>query len=124
MDFQLHNTGKNHSIKSVSSAGIQIGDNLFKSSILLTADTIEPLETINSLADISNQLLEGIIVKHPAVILIGTGKQPQRASEKQSLDWQNAGIGIEVMDTPAACRTFNLLMSEDREVAAILMVPG
>jgi uncharacterized protein len=31
-------------------------------------------------------------------------------------------MGLEVMDTPAACRTFNVLMSEDRRVAAALMM--
>lgn len=121
MDFQLHSTGNNFAVKTATTDGIHIGENIYTHSILLTAGNIESLNEIQSLEDISNEVLEKILVKHPDVILIGTGSQAQRPSSKQNLDWLNAGVGIETMDTQAACRTFNLLMSEDREVAAILL---
>ncbi len=121
MDFQLHSTGNNFAVKTATTDGIRIGENIYTHSILLTAGNIESLNEIQSLEDISNEILEKILAKHPDVILIGTGSQAQRPSSKQNLDWLNAGVGIETMDTQAACRTFNLLMSEDREVAAILL---
>jgi uncharacterized protein len=35
-----------------------------------------------------------------------------------------AGIGLEVMDTPAACRTYNILAAEGRRVAAAILIGG
>lgn len=53
----------------------------------------------------------------PEVLLLGTGsrlKFPPAASLRLLIE---AGIGYEVMDTPAACRTYNILMAEGRNVA-------
>ncbi len=108
-------------VKTVTTEGICIGDAQYKQCILLTANKVEVLKEIKSLADISNELLERILSKQPDVVLIGTGKSPQWPAKNQYLDWHNAGVGIETMDTPAACRTFNLLMSEERIVAAIML---
>ena len=56
-----------------------------------------------------------------AVLLIGTGKNiaPVPPGIRQAL--RSAGIGVEIMDTGAACRTFNVLLSEERAVGALLI---
>jgi uncharacterized protein len=59
---------------------------------------------------------------HPEVVLLGTGARlrfPDPAILHGLID---AGIGVEVMDLPAACRTYNILMNEGRLVAAALLV--
>ena len=43
------------------------------------------------------------------ILLLGTGRRKK-------------GIGLEVMDTPAACRTYNILLSEDRKVGAAIFL--
>jgi uncharacterized protein len=56
------------------------------------------------------------------VLVLGTGsvlRFPPR-TELQAL--AQAGIGIEVMDTQAACRTYNVLLAEDRRVAAAILI--
>ena len=57
----------------------------------------------------------------PELILFGTGAQMQMLDRniKAALDKQN--IGYDVMDTGAACRTFNILLQEERRVAALLI---
>ncbi|MCG3187371.1 MAG: hypothetical protein IOMNBAOH_01982 [Rhodocyclaceae bacterium] len=56
-----------------------------------------------------------------AILLLGTGPT-QRSPERHLLrPILRAGMGIEVMTTPAACRTYNLLASEGRSVAAALL---
>ncbi len=55
------------------------------------------------------------------IVLIGTGQQ-QRFPEPAALrPLVEAGIGFEIMSTPAACRTYNILVAEDRIVAAALI---
>lgn len=57
---------------------------------------------------------------HNTIILLGTGLHqifPDKSIRKQ---WAINGLTVEVMNTPAACRTFNLLLSEGRNVIAAL----
>lgn len=54
-------------------------------------------------------------------LLLGTGTQRLEPSSEVSRAFVKAGVGLEVMDTGAACRTFNVLLGEQRAVAAALL---
>ncbi len=56
------------------------------------------------------------------ILLLGTGKRLRFPSPALSRAVHEARIGLEVMDTHAACRTYNILMGEGRKVAAALIV--
>ena len=58
----------------------------------------------------------------PAVVILGTGNALRFADPHLTRALTNAGIGIETMDTRAACRTYNILAAEGRRVAAALIV--
>jgi uncharacterized protein len=58
------------------------------------------------------------------IVLLGTGARIRFPRPELLRPLIDAGIGIEVMDTPAACRTYNILMGEGRKVAAALIVAG
>jgi uncharacterized protein len=58
----------------------------------------------------------------PEIVLLGTGKTLRRPPASMLAPLINAGIGVEVMDTGAACRTYNILMSDERRVLAALMM--
>lgn len=60
----------------------------------------------------------------PELVLLGTGTRHHFVHPRLSRALTEAGIGLECMDTPAACRTYNILMSEGRHVAAALIVQG
>lgn len=55
------------------------------------------------------------------LVLIGTGAEFASASEAFARPLESAGISVESMATPTACRTYNVLLSEGRRVAAALM---
>ncbi|MBM2576089.1 Mth938-like domain-containing protein [Jannaschia sp. Os4] len=52
------------------------------------------------------------------VVLLGTGAEIAHASGDLRAAVEGAGLGLEVMSTPAACRTYNVLVNEGRRVAA------
>ncbi len=54
-------------------------------------------------------------------ILLGTGKDLAYAPAHFRKQLEDAGIGVEVMKTDSACRTYNVLVSEGRRVAAVLL---
>lgn len=56
------------------------------------------------------------------VLLVGTGARLRWPSASILAGVMDAGFGIEVMDTGAACRTYNILMSDQRRVAAALLM--
>lgn len=56
------------------------------------------------------------------VLLLGTGKTLRFPAAAQLAALVSLGIGYEVMDTPAACRTYNLLAGEGRRVAAAIII--
>ena len=57
-------------------------------------------------------------------MVIGCGVRAALIRPDILRDIKSAGIAVESMDTGAACRTFNVLMSEDRRVAAVLIPVG
>lgn len=55
------------------------------------------------------------------VALLGTGASQQFPGDNLVAQFASRGIGLEIMDTAAACRTYNILMAEGRTVAAMLL---
>lgn len=56
------------------------------------------------------------------VLLVGTGERLRFPPPELLQPLTRAGIGVEIMDTPAACRTYNILMAEGRKIAAALII--
>jgi uncharacterized protein len=64
----------------------------------------------------------GLIAGAPEIVLLGTGPKIRFPHPRLTHALTDARIGLEVMDTPAACRTFNILAAEGRKVLAALLV--
>jgi uncharacterized protein len=63
-----------------------------------------------------------VIELAPEIVLLGTGAAQQLPPPALYADFAAQGIGLEAMDNAAACRTYNLLLAEYREVAVALML--
>ena len=57
------------------------------------------------------------------ILLLGLGRQMAAVARELRVGLRQRGIALEAMDTGAACRTYNLLLGEDRRVAAALLPP-
>ena len=66
--------------------------------------------------------LAAIVEARPEILLIGTGANFQFPDPATLAPLHAARLGVEVMDTPAACRTYNILMAEGRNVMAALIL--
>lgn len=58
----------------------------------------------------------------PDLVVFGTGARQRFPHPRLTAALGRARIGVEVMDTPAACRTYNILMSEGRRVLAVILI--
>jgi len=107
-------------IRSVSDQEIRIGDQSWTQTIALTNDGIldgwihRPMEALVE-SDLALLLETG-----PELIVLGTGNKYILPPRDLVFALARRGVGLEVMDTPAAARTFNVLISESRRVAALL----
>ena len=92
-----------------------------QSSILVTADQVLPWD-ISGTDALTEEVFVQLAALPVEILLLGTGDALRFPHPRLSQPLHEAGIGLEVMDTAAACRTFNVLLAEDRRVAAALVV--
>lgn len=75
-----------------------------------------------TVATLTEAHFEKIAALKPEIVLLGTGAKIRFPHPRLWRSLADLGIGMECMDTGAACRTYNILMSEGRHVAAALML--
>ncbi len=99
---------------------VEINKTRHEGSVLVTIDSITawPVENVGALADTH---FDQILAANPEVVLLGTGPTLQFPHPRLYKALTARQIGVEVMDTNAACRTFNILMSEGRRVVAAIL---
>ena len=122
LNLTLHNEREAVTIRSFTDDAIVIDESTYRTSLLLTRSTVTPQNDIKSVEDLSDVLADQLLAAKPEVVLIGTGRQhtfPKPAFLGQIMC---TGIGCEVMSTAAGCRTHNILASEGRKVASLLIL--
>lgn len=97
----------------------RIGNETWRQPILLTPQEVHPWP-VRENEPVSIEQLAPLFADQPDVIILGTGELQDFPDHELGMRLLNRGIGLEVMDTGAACRTFNVLASERRAVAAAL----
>lgn len=109
-------------IRQVERGRIGIGDTEFDRSIAVTVDEILEDWTSPGVAELDIAHLRPLLNRQPDIVVLGTGWSPALPPRELTFAMARLGIGFEVMDTPAACRTFNILAAEGRRPAAILTI--
>lgn len=92
-------------------------------NLIVTPDQVEPW-TVPSFEGLDLSTFERLRELHSEVVLLGTGTRQRFPNPRLTRPLTDALIGLEVMDTQAACRTYNILVAESRKVAAALIVEG
>ncbi len=109
-------------IQGYGDGGFRIGGEAYRGSVLVFPSTTLSWP-VTALHRLTPDSLARVSAAEPAVeiLLIGCGREiaPLPAEMRRAL--QQRGIVAETMDTGAACRTFNVLLSQDRAVAAALI---
>lgn len=122
MDLTLHRPGEHYFIRSLEKNGIRVSDGLYRESLVLSAKTLLPGWPVRSMEDLDVAQLQPIFDLAPEVVILGTGKKQAFPQQGLVMKFYEKGIGFEAMTTEAACRTFNVLVSEERNVVAALIV--
>ncbi|MFY9327571.1 MAG: Mth938-like domain-containing protein [Georgfuchsia sp.] len=121
MKLQAERPQGQNAITAYGPGSVTINEQIYLCSLIVSHDRLLPDWPVAKLEDLTSEhLLE--IYQGYDVILLGTGSR-QRFPHRSILHpLFEKRIGIEVMDTAAACRTYNLLLTEGRAVVAALII--
>lgn len=89
---------------------------------LIVMPTYLSIWDINQFEQLTASHIEWFKTLQPELVLLGTGRQLRFPEQQLLLPLWEQHIGVEVMDTQAACRTYSILMAEDRNVLAALLL--
>ena len=109
-------------IRSYGSGELRINAELYRSAVILSAASVHEAPDIRGIEDLVHFEPSRILALDPELVLLGTGQRQIFPAAAFRARFLSAGIGFEVMDTGAACRTFNVLVGEQRRVVALLML--
>lgn len=121
MKFHLTTPNSTYQIKRVDTNSITINETNYSNSLIIMPEYLTDWEPSN-FEDLKLEHFEILANLDADVIVLGTGQTIHFPSVELLTPLIKKGIGIEVMDTAAACRTYTILASEDRNVAAGLLI--
>lgn len=110
-----------YQIKAFKPGFIQINEKIFTKSLIITPNQLMENWTPQSAQEISSDAFSPILALKPDILLIGTGSTLVFLPVEVYGELLNQGIGVEIMNTSAACRTYNALSAENRQVIAALI---
>ena len=90
-------------------------------NLIVTPDQVEPWP-VASFEALDTASFEQLRDLRSEVVLLGTGSRQRFPHPRLTRPLVEARVGLEVMDTQAACRTYNILVAENRKVSAALFV--
>jgi uncharacterized protein len=123
-DVALHLL-KNTNQKTFTGHGagyVAVNGQRYQQPIVVLPEAVRTDWSATDFATLTATHFEYFLALRPEVLLLGTGANQQFAHPNLYRELIREGIGIEFMDTPAACRTYNILVAEDRKVVAAVLL--
>jgi uncharacterized protein len=118
-----HDTPEGRNTVTGYGAGyVAINRRRHETSLVLLPDRIVEAWGMNGFDALSEADFQALRELEPELVLLGTGSRQRFPAPRLLRPLIEARIGCEVMDMPAACRTYNILMAEGRRVAAALLI--
>ena len=108
-------------IRSYGHGELRINNQTYGGALIVSATAISPLPEVHSVEELLRIDPARILALDPELVLLGTGARQVFPAPSFGARFLSAGIGFEVMDTGAACRTYNVLVAEQRPVVAVLL---
>jgi uncharacterized protein len=122
MKLHLTTAENNNLITAYGEDYIAINKQRYTQNLIVMPQLLIDDWKAGSFADLSDEHFKQISELKPEVVLLGTGASHLFLHPKNYQQLTLSGISLECMTTAAACRTYNILMSEGRNVAAALIL--
>ncbi|HWF99415.1 MAG TPA: Mth938-like domain-containing protein [Steroidobacteraceae bacterium] len=118
MKFTLESSSRVNLVRAYSQTELWIGEEHVRSSCIVSADRLITDWPPASIEALRPEHLEAIFALEPEVVLLGTGERQRFPAADIRAAFATRAVGLEVMDLGAACRTYNVLVQEERRAVA------
>ena len=108
-------------IQSYTPGRLVVNGISYHSSVIINPDACTEWPVIHY-EEVTLDALQPAVSTSTEVVIIGTGEQQHFPSAEHYLAMSRSGMGIEIMDSAAAARTYNVLVAENRKVVAAIIV--
>ena len=122
MKFTLDNPSADYVFGHYGDGKLKVNQTDYQASLIIFPDALVTDWPVNAVQELKVSHFDEIVKRKPEIVLLGTGQQQRFPSIDFRRLLVQIGLNLEVMDTAAACRTYNLLVSEDRDVAAAVII--
>lgn len=122
MQLSLNSDPTANTIQSYGEGRVTINDQDVSCSVIVTPEQIITDWPPQSFEELEETHFELILRLKPEIVLLGTGVRQRFPNPRMTRSLMRRGVGVEIMNTAAACRTYNLIMAEGRRVAAALLM--
>lgn len=122
MQFTRENADQANAIVDCTDREVRLLGRSIAGSVIVTRDVILEDWRPPDVDSLSIGDFAALVALGPEVVLLGTGERQRMPGPALYADFAARGIGLEVMDNRAACRTYNVLLGEFRDVALALML--
>ena len=120
MKISLTNIGDKNYITDYGENYICVNDIKYYNDVIVKPN--EVIDNWDNYPAFSSDSLKFLISHDPEILIIGTGPDHVQISPSRMIKFTELHLPFEVMSSPAACRTFNILVAEDRKVMAAIVV--
>jgi uncharacterized protein len=110
-----------YQIRKYSPGSVTVNAQDYTSSILLMPDLLQPW-SVSDISQLQTKHISEFLEFQPDIILLGTGTKLTFIDQELLTLAQQQNVGIELMTTAAACRTYSVLVAEQRRVLAALVI--
>ena len=121
MKLHLDNAHGEFRIGGYSAGGIVVNDVTYEGALVVRTTHPPQPWCVSTASSLDKEHFTELLALRPEVLLLGTGDAQHFPPVEVMSAFYELHIGFEVMDSRAACRTFNILASEGRTVAAALL---
>ena len=121
LKFHLQAPGSNL-VTGMGAGWVRVGAQEYRDNIVLTGDGVTTGFAPQGFDALAETDFERLLQGAPEIVLLGTGERQRFLHPRVTAPLHRARVGLEVMDTRAACRTYNILVAEGRNVIAALIV--
>ena len=122
MKFAQDSQDEGYVITAYDNDTVSINGKPFSESLIVSSQQLNEDWQLNDIDALQTSHIEQVLVLKPELIIIGTGNRLVFPAVESYAAIIQQGIGVDFMDTGAACRTYNILMSEGRDVVAGLIL--
>lgn len=122
MKLHASSTKQYQTVTGYFENGVEINAQPYDYSLIVMPEEAPRAWPVSSFEDLAVTHFEQILADQPDVVILGTGLKQRFVHPKLSAPLTMKRIGVECMDTQAACRTYNILMAEGRKVTLALII--